>query len=72
ENIANASAELIESRLCVAGSPVTVRLLSNDYHIERIIEIERLMPEQGLLNYLKLEAHKVGLELVVSLDEAQH
>ncbi|MBA5760771.1 YdcF family protein [Vibrio sp. 404] len=72
ENIANASAELIESRLCVVGSPVTVRLLSNDYHIERIIEIERLMPEQGLLNYLKLEAHKVGLELVVSLDEAQH
>lgn len=72
ENIANASAELIESRLCAVGSPVTVRLLSNDYHIERIIEIERLMPEQGLLNHLKCEAHKVGLELEVSLDEAQH
>lgn len=72
ENIANASAELIKSRLCSVDDPVKVMLLSNDYHIERILEIEQLMPEQGLLNRLKINAQQVGLKLVVPLQRRQH
>lgn len=72
ENFSNACSELIKSKLCVVDIPVNVRLVSNEYHIERIIKIEQLMPEQGLLNDLKTNAEKFGLKLNVSLDIAQH
>ncbi|MGF1910822.1 YdcF family protein [Vibrio kasasachensis] len=72
ENFSNACSELIKSKLCVTDIPVNVRLVSNEYHIERIIKIEQLMPEQGLLNGLKKNAEKVGLILNVSLDITQH
>lgn len=53
-------------------SPINVTLLSNDYHLERIIEIQKLMDEQGLLRVLKSCGASGGLELSISLDIEQH
>ncbi len=72
ENIANASSELIKSGLCQSRQHVNVRMCSNDYHIQRIFDIERLMPEQGLLNRLTERARQAGLFLTVPLDVSQH
>ncbi len=42
------------------GHPVEVILLSNDYHLERIIDIQNLMDEQGLLRVLKSDCESMG------------
>ncbi len=53
-------------------TPVNVTLLSNDYHLERIIEIQTLMDEQGLLRVLKERCALMGLELSIPLDTDKH
>ncbi len=53
-------------------TPVNVTLLSNDYHLERIMEIQTLMDEQGLLRVLKSRCASTGLELNIPLDISKH
>ncbi|UQA53276.1 YdcF family protein [Vibrio sp. ED002] len=72
QNMQNAAAELLRSGLCEAGQTIDVTLLSNDYHLERIIEIQTLMDEQGLLRVLKSRCAEVGVKLNISLDLSHH
>ncbi|MDW2459061.1 YdcF family protein, partial [Vibrio sp. 1249-1] len=55
ENMRNAAKVLCESGLFPLPSQATVEviLLSNAYHLERILEIQTLMDEQGLLRVIK-------------------
>ena len=52
--------------------PVEVILLSNDYHLERIIEVQTLMDEQGLLRVLQSECAFMGITLNIPLDISKH
>ena len=72
ENIENAAYELIASGLCSPDQVIQFTLVSNDYHLERIIDIQILMPEQGLLTVLQQRCQQAGLQMVISLDGAQH
>ncbi|ELH7811952.1 YdcF family protein [Vibrio harveyi] len=72
QNMQNAAKELLKSGLCPMGQAIEVILLSNDYHLERIIEIQTLMDEQGLLRVLKSRCADMGIELTVSLDIVEH
>ncbi|PIB13403.1 YdcF family protein [Vibrio rotiferianus] len=72
QNMQNAAAELLRSGLCEAGQTIEVKLLSNDYHLERIIEIQTLMDEQGLLRVLKSRCADMGLKLNIPLHLSHH
>ncbi|WP_104048075.1 YdcF family protein [Vibrio jasicida] len=72
QNMQNSAAELLRSGLCEAGQTIDVTLLSNDYHLERIIEIQTLMDEQGLLRVLKSRCAEMGVKLNISLDLLHH
>lgn len=72
QNMQNAAAELLRSGLCEAGQTIDVTLLSNDYHLERIIEIQTLMGEQGLLRVLKSRCADMGVKLNIPLDLSNH
>lgn len=76
QNMQNTAEILCSSGLFQSSSPsqtpVNVTLLSNDYHLERIIEIQTLMDEQGLLRVLKSRCALMGLELSIPLDIGQH
>lgn len=75
QNMQNAAEILCSSGLFYSSSlqsPVNVTLLSNDYHLERIIEIQTLMDEQGLLRVLKTQCASMGLELNIPLDIGKH
>ncbi|MDV6252236.1 YdcF family protein [Vibrio sp. EA2] len=76
QNMKNAAEELCHSGLFQAAgyyqSPIKVTLVSNDYHLERIIEIQTLMDEQGLLRVLKTRCALMGLELSIALDIDRH
>ncbi|EJG0969352.1 YdcF family protein [Vibrio parahaemolyticus] len=74
ENMRNAAKVLCESGLFPLPSQAAVEviLLSNAYHLERILEIQTLMDEQGLLRVLKSQCASVGLDLHISLDIQKH
>ncbi|MFH4572154.1 YdcF family protein [Vibrio diabolicus] len=74
QNMRYASHVLCDSGLFQLWSarPVEVTLLSNDYHLERIIEIQTLMGEQGLLRVLKSECASMGVTLNLPLDINKH
>lgn len=72
QNMQNAAAELLRSGLCEAGETIEVTLLSNDYHLERIIEIQTLMDEQGLLRVLKSRCADMEVKLNIPLDLSHH
>jgi hypothetical protein len=72
QNMQNAAAELLISGLCETGQTIEVTLLSNDYHLERIIEIQTLMDEQGLLRVLKSRCADMGVKLNIPLHLSHH
>lgn len=74
ENMRNAAKVLCESGLFPLPSQAAVEviLLSNAYHLERILEIQTLMDEQGLLRVLKSQCASVVLDLHISLDIQKH
>ncbi|MFZ3407846.1 YdcF family protein [Vibrio chagasii] len=65
ENIQNLAAEMIESGLFTRGQDVKVTFVSNDYHLQRIFEIQTLMDEQGLLKVLIEKCSALGVELQI-------
>ncbi|TMX42543.1 hypothetical protein DA096_06505 [Vibrio rotiferianus] len=72
QNMQNAAVELLQSGLCQTGQTIEVMLLSNDYHLERIIEIQTLMDEQGLLRVLKSRCTEMGINLSIPLKLSKH
>jgi len=72
QNMQNAAAELLRSGLCETEQTIEVTLLSNDYHLERIIEIQTLMDEQGLLRVLKSRCADMGVKLNIPLHLSHH
>ncbi|EDK29999.1 hypothetical protein VSWAT3_26201 [Vibrionales bacterium SWAT-3] len=65
ENIQNLAAEMIKSGLFTRGQSVKITFVSNDYHLQRIFEIQQLMDEQGLLKVLIEKCSALGLELQI-------
>ncbi|GAK82519.1 hypothetical protein JCM19238_55 [Vibrio ponticus] len=64
--------QLLEEHLGSKISPIRIRLVSSDYHIERIIEIDKLMPEQGLIGRFVRHAQQRGITINLPLVMAQH
>lgn len=46
--------------------PISVSLVSNDYHLERMFQIQTLLNEQGLLSAFKTQCRQAGLEVSIS------
>lgn len=65
ENIQNLALEMVESGLFTCGQSVKVTFVSNDYHLQRIFEIQELMDEQGLLKALVEKCSALGVELQI-------
>ncbi|MCK8077699.1 YdcF family protein [Vibrio sp. 1CM2L] len=65
ENIQNLASEMIASGLFTRGQSVQVTFVSNDYHLQRIFEIQSLMDEQGLLKVLVEKCSALGVELQI-------
>ncbi|WP_210457088.1 YdcF family protein [Vibrio crassostreae] len=65
ENIQNLASEMIESGLFTRGQSVKVTFVSNDYHLQRIFEIQALMDEQGLLKVLIEKCSALGVDLQI-------
>ncbi|MEZ8500595.1 YdcF family protein [Vibrio splendidus] len=72
ENIQNLASEMIESGLFTRGQSVKVTLVSNDYHLQRIFEIQSLMDEQGLLKVLVEKCSALGVELQIDPQLEDH
>ncbi|OIN23885.1 YdcF family protein [Vibrio barjaei] len=72
ENIIHLSEVLLESELLQNGAKIEVKFVSNDYHLERMLTIQSLLDEQGLLRYLKSECQRAGLNLNISPDIQSH
>ncbi|MGY3688872.1 YdcF family protein [Vibrio coralliilyticus] len=70
QNIQNAALKL--KQLGLSDQRVDVTLVSNDYHLKRIFEIQSLMDEQGLLRTLKQYCASSGLNLHIDQDIEQH
>lgn len=72
ENIQNLALELIESGLFENGQQLNVIFVSNDYHLQRIFEIQSLMDAQGLLKVLEERCGQLGVSLNIERDIEQH
>ncbi|MBY7730271.1 YdcF family protein [Vibrio splendidus] len=72
ENIQNLASEMIESGLFARGQSVKVTFVSNDYHLQRIFEIQMLMDEQGLLKVLVEKCSALGVELQIDRQLEAH
>ena len=72
ENIQNLASEMIESGLFTRGQSVKVTFVSNDYHLQRIFEIQALMDEQGLLKVLIEKCSALGVELQIDRKLESH
>ncbi|MDN3680640.1 YdcF family protein [Vibrio tapetis subsp. quintayensis] len=72
ENIRHLAIELIKSDLILENSAVQVTFVSNDYHLERIFEIQHYLDEQGLLKTLKATCLSSGLRLNIPYQLERH
>lgn len=72
ENIHNAAQKLISSGLLRQGQNVNAVFVSNDYHLQRIFQIQALMDEQGLLRVLLEKCQQAGLHVSLSTDIQHH
>ncbi len=76
QNMQNTADILCSSRLFHTSQPtqsaVNVTLVSNDYHLERIMQVQTLMDEQGLLRVLTTRCASMGLGLSIPLDIGMH
>ncbi len=72
ENVENAALKMINSNRFNLNECLDVFFVSNDYHLERIFQIQTLMDEQGLLKVLRDRCLKAGLSLKISPDLFAH
>ncbi|WP_038177312.1 YdcF family protein [Vibrio pacinii] len=72
ENLANAASKLKQSLTSLHQQKLTLTLLSNDYHLQRIFQVETLMPEQGLLNAMRHQCHTLELNISITNQLSHH
>lgn len=72
ENIEHVAQVLFTSGHLRVGDTLTLTLVSNDYHLKRIFEIQQLMDEQGLLRTLDERCQQAGVRLSISRDLNAH
>lgn len=72
ENIRHLAEVLLASELVSKGQNLKVTFVSNDYHLQRIFEIQQLMDEQGLLRVLVEKCREHGVELSISNELSDH
>lgn len=72
ENVTNAAEKIIEIANKQDEKSIRIHLVSNDYHLERIFQIQTLLNEQGLLGLLKGRCEQSGVTLLISNDLQQH
>ncbi|EEX64957.1 YdcF family protein [Vibrio metoecus] len=72
ENIEHVAQLLLTSGHLRVGDTLTLTLVSNDYHLKRIFEIQQLMNEQGLLRTLDERCQQAGVRLNISRDINAH
>ncbi|WP_165862885.1 YdcF family protein [Vibrio sinensis] len=72
ENIVNTARILCESSLCFSNEPIRMTLVSNDYHLERLFEIEHSMKGQGLLSRICHECQREGLLISMEYAASAH
>lgn len=72
ENIEHVAQVLLTSGHLRVGDSLTLTLVSNDYHLKRIFEIQQLMDEQGLLRTLDERCQQAGVRLNISRDINAH
>ncbi|MEI2565425.1 YdcF family protein [Vibrio metoecus] len=72
ENIEHVAQVLLTSGHLRVGDTLTLTLVSNDYHLKRIFEIQQLMDEQGLLRTLDERCQQAGVRLNISRDLNAH
>ncbi|UPQ90078.1 YdcF family protein [Vibrio sinaloensis] len=68
ENLGNAAMKLTQ----LPDQCVSVTLLSNDYHLMRIVEIEQLMPEQGLISKMINKCKQWGMDICIDAQLQHH
>ncbi|EGA69464.1 hypothetical protein VISI1226_09799 [Vibrio sinaloensis DSM 21326] len=69
ENFTNVANILLEKGI---RGPVNISFVSNDYHLERLFQIQSLLDEQGLLKGFQQQCHQAGLEVNISDNQRQH
>lgn len=72
ENIEHVVQVLRSSGQIRSDDTLTLTLVSNDYHLKRIVEIQHLMEEQGLLRTLELRGLQAGVKLNISRELDAH
>lgn len=72
ENIEHVAQVLLESGVVQRGETLALTLVSNDYHLKRIFEIQQLMDEQGLLRKLVDRCAQSGVRLEIARDLKAH
>lgn len=72
ENIEHVAQVLLTSGHLRVGDTLTLTLVSNNYHLKRIFEIQQLMDEQGLLRTLDERCQQAGVRLNISRDINAH
>lgn len=72
QNMENISRELLESGLIQKGDSLKIRLVSSDYHLERIIKIQQQMDEQGLPRILKEKGRSLGIDVTIPYNLSSH
>ncbi|MCG9682218.1 YdcF family protein [Vibrio sp. Isolate23] len=70
QNIHNVALKL--QQMGLNRQPINITLVSNDYHLKRIFEVQQLMDEQGLLRALKLRCNSAGLDIKIDMDIRHH
>ncbi|MCK6264611.1 YdcF family protein [Vibrio sp. ZSDE26] len=72
ENIQHGSKALLDSGLVDGDTVLTVTFVSNEYHLGRIFEIQKLMDEQGLLGVLWKKCLALGVSLNIPYQLEEH
>ena len=72
ENIQNAARNIVDIATHQSEKSIKVHLVSNNYHLERIFQIQKLLNEQGLLGVLIGTCQKAGIKLNISDELSDH
>ncbi|UUM32728.1 YdcF family protein [Vibrio japonicus] len=72
ENVKNAAQKIIEIADRQQLKAFNVHIVSNDYHLERILQIQSLLEEQGLLSSFIEQCQNSGITLSISENLNDH
>lgn len=72
ENVKNAANKIVEIAAHQRLKVFNIHLVSNDYHLERILQIQSIMEEQGLLSAFIQQCKSAGITLNISKNLSDH